>query len=128
MQHLKRATLPRLTGQPTHCIAVAGGSPVRRRGGLGCRADPHNLFIREVGDKYRFHVLGLPVEKPVPPLYPIPQSVPTVADPTQTEGPTAPSAPPLCEEWLFCTAGSHGSQGPELRTPDAVLNGSCTLL
>eukprot|EP00670_Eutreptiella_braarudii_P020435 CAMPEP_0174354940 /NCGR_PEP_ID=MMETSP0811_2-20130205/22169_1 /TAXON_ID=73025 ORGANISM="Eutreptiella gymnastica-like, Strain CCMP1594" /NCGR_SAMPLE_ID=MMETSP0811_2 /ASSEMBLY_ACC=CAM_ASM_000667 /LENGTH=35 /DNA_ID= /DNA_START= /DNA_END= /DNA_ORIENTATION= len=28
---------------------------------------------------------------------------------------------------LFSTAGSHGSQGPELCTPDAVLNGSCTL-
>ena len=29
---------------------------------------------------------------------------------------------------LFSTAGSHGSQGPELSTPDAVLNGSCTPL
>ena len=28
----------------------------------------------------------------------------------------------------FSTAGSHGCQGPELCTPDAVLNGSCTLL
>ena len=26
------------------------------------------------------------------------------------------------------TPGNHGSQGPELCTPDAVLNGSCTLL
>ena len=29
---------------------------------------------------------------------------------------------------LFFTTGSHGSQGPEFCTPDAVLNGSCTLL
>ena len=29
---------------------------------------------------------------------------------------------------LFSTASSHGSQGPEVCTPDAVLNGSCTLL
>ena len=30
---------------------------------------------------------------------------------------------------LFFTTGSHGSQGPEFRTPPhAVLNGSCTLL
>ena len=29
---------------------------------------------------------------------------------------------------LFSTPGSHGSRGPELCTPDAVLNGSCTLL
>ena len=28
----------------------------------------------------------------------------------------------------FSTAGSHGSQGPEVCTPDAVVNGSCTLL
>ena len=26
---------------------------------------------------------------------------------------------------LFSTAGSHGSQGPEVCTPEAVLNGSC---
>ena len=32
------------------------------------------------------------------------------------------------ESRLFSTAGSHGSQGPELRTPDAVFNGSCTSL
>ena len=29
---------------------------------------------------------------------------------------------------LFSTPGSHGSQGLEFRTPDAVLNGSCTPL
>ena len=29
---------------------------------------------------------------------------------------------------LFSTTGSHGSPGPALCTPDAVLNGSCTLL
>ena len=29
---------------------------------------------------------------------------------------------------LFSTTGSHGSQGPELSSPDAVLNGSCILL
>ena len=29
---------------------------------------------------------------------------------------------------LFSTASSPGSQGPEFRTPDAALNGSCTLL
>ena len=28
----------------------------------------------------------------------------------------------------FSTPGSHGSPGPEFCTPDAVLNGSCTLL
>ena len=45
----------------------------------------------------------------------------------------APCAvPALCpgcaKSPLFSTAGSHGSQGPEFCTPDAVLNGSCTLL
>ena len=31
-----------------------------------------------------------------------------------------------CAKGRLCsTAGSHGSQGPELCTPDAVLNGSC---
>ena len=34
----------------------------------------------------------------------------------------------LHEQWLFFTPGSHGSQGPEFCTPDAVLTGSCTLL
>ena len=29
---------------------------------------------------------------------------------------------------LFSTPGSHGSQGPEFCTPDAVWNGSCILL
>ena len=29
---------------------------------------------------------------------------------------------------LFSTTGSHGPQGPEFCTPDAVLNGSCTRL
>ena len=29
---------------------------------------------------------------------------------------------------LFFTPDSHGSQGPEFCTPDAGLNGSCTLL
>ena len=32
------------------------------------------------------------------------------------------------ESRLFSTAGSHGTQGPECCTPDAGLNGSCTLL
>ena len=36
--------------------------------------------------------------------------------------------PRCAKRRLFSTAGSHGSQGPELRTPDAVLNGSCALL
>ena len=29
---------------------------------------------------------------------------------------------------LFSITGSHRSQGPEFCTPEAVLNGSCTLL
>ena len=29
---------------------------------------------------------------------------------------------------LFPTTGSHGSEGPEFCTPDAVLSGSCMLL
>ena len=34
-----------------------------------------------------------------------------------------------CAKRRLCsTAGSHGSWGPEFHTPDAVLNGSCTLL
>ena len=32
---------------------------------------------------------------------------------------------PCAQSRLFSTASSHGSQGPEFRTPDAVLNGSC---
>ena len=37
-------------------------------------------------------------------------------------------APRAVRSRLFFTTGSHGSQGPEFCTPDAVLNGSCTLL
>ena len=36
--------------------------------------------------------------------------------------------PRCAKSRLSSTAGSHGSQGPEFRTPDAALNGSCTLL
>ena len=36
--------------------------------------------------------------------------------------------PRCAKKRLFSTAGSHGSQDPESCTPDAVLNGSCTLL
>ena len=36
--------------------------------------------------------------------------------------------PRCAKSRLFSTAGSHGSQGPEFCTPDAVLNGSRTLL
>ena len=40
-----------------------------------------------------------------------------------------PALCPRCvKSRLFSTAGSHGSQGPEFCTPDAVLNGSCTRL
>ena len=36
--------------------------------------------------------------------------------------------PRCAKSRLFSTTGSHGSQGPEFCTPDAVLNGSCMLL
>ena len=36
--------------------------------------------------------------------------------------------PRCAKSRLFFTNGSHGSQGPEFCTPDAGLNGSCTLL
>ena len=36
--------------------------------------------------------------------------------------------PRCAKSRLFSTTASHGSQGPEFGTPDAVLNGSCTLL
>ena len=37
-------------------------------------------------------------------------------------------APCAVRKVPFSTPSSHGSQGPEFCTPDAVLNGSCTLL
>ena len=40
----------------------------------------------------------------------------------------APCAVRCAKSQLFFTNGSHGSQGPEFCTPDAVLNGSCMLL
>ena len=36
--------------------------------------------------------------------------------------------PRCAKSRLSSTTGSHGSQGPEFWTPDAVLNGSCILL
>ena len=36
--------------------------------------------------------------------------------------------PRCAKSRLFSASSSHGSQGPELCTPDAVLNGSCPLL
>ena len=44
------------------------------------------------------------------------------------EGAHRALCPRCAKRRLFSTAGSHGSQGPELCTPDAVLTGSCTLL
>ena len=45
-----------------------------------------------------------------------------------TKGEHRALCPPCAKSRLFPTAGSHGSQGPEVGTSEAVLNGSCTLL
>ena len=47
---------------------------------------------------------------------------------SNTEGAHRALCPCCAKSRLFSTTGSHGSQGPEFCTADAVLNGSCTLL